>query len=181
MKNENSALIFDNYNPRLNDSFELKNENNDKKINIKLFFTKTLVDIINGAMFTLTPYRKRKIDLKNTCLFLANDAVHLVKIIRRSDHDNILFNYRHRHYVDIINGNEYCSLLSIYCVKTVHRKYNFEYGIFDSPINYMSKEELEKLNSDNISYEEKLEIVYLILQRANEKYQEQRRENNKIK
>ncbi len=88
--------------------------------------------------------------------------------------------FDHKHYIDVVTGSEYCGSGND-CKHVVpngvdiingYRFFKF-HGVVDSPINYMTSEEYVKMNDYRTTNEEKLAIIYSILQKANEDYKDE--------
>ena len=170
MKSQNDVLLYRKdeqlIQPENDKIMEVNYKSAERKFNIRLFFTKTLRDIIQDVGYVLMSFsrRNRKLNLKNTSIFSANDGLHLVTTgVRKGLYG------KHIHYVDVITGSEFCTnQLYAGCKKIV--PYNDQKSmVVGSPINYMTSEEYVAMNTNTISYEEKVEIVYNILNRAKEK------------
>ena len=181
MKNQDIVLVRDNdstYSGEKNVALELNYRNGDQRLNVKVFFAKAWRDIISKFGYVLHPFRRNyKIDLNGACMFYANDAVHLTRIVDRRSPD--ILRTRHKHFIDVVTGCEYCSNPVHQCKKVI--PYDVSYihgrpncGIFGSPINYITNEEYIKINNNSTSRNDKLAIIYSMLQRANESYQEQK-------
>ena len=154
-----------------NVALELNYRNGDQRLDVKVFFAKAWHDIINGFGYVLHPFRRKiKVNLNKSCIYLANNGVHLTRIRKRKTRiDHIV----HRHFVDVVTGAEFCEYNkcenAIPFTKTIDGK-NRIHGVIDSPINYLTSEEYINLNASSTSNEEKLAIIYSMLQRANEEY-----------
>ena len=181
MKNQDIVLVRDNdstYSGEKNVALELNYRNGDQRLNVKVFFAKAWHDIISKFGYILHPFRRTPMfDLQDTCLFYANNEVHLTKVVDRKTPD--VARIHHQHYIDVITGCEYCSCPSYDCRKVVpHEKDSFygryNFGVFGSPVNYMTSEEFIKINDSSTSREDKIAIIFSMLQRANNSYQEQK-------
>lgn len=143
-----------------------------RSVNAKVFLTKTLSDLLHGKRIRLMPPENR-IDLNGVVLYRANESIHLVKVVYRKapkESDRI----RHKHFVDIITGSEYCEC-NFKCPNTIpvmgtQFGSTSEFGIVDSVVNFLDSDEYVKMNSDDVPYSEKLQIAYEIVKRANAKY-----------
>ena len=181
MKNQDIVLVRDNdstYSGEKNVALELNYRNGDQRLNVKVFFAKAWHDIISKFGYILHPFRRTpKIDLDGTCMFYANDSVHLTKVVDRKTPD--IARIHHQHFIDVVTGCEYCSHPGFECRKVVpydRESYNgkYRFGVFGSPVNYMTSEEYIKINDNSTSRNDKMTIIFSMLQRANESYQEQK-------
>lgn len=179
MKNQDIVLIRDNYSTysgEKNVALELNYRNGDQRLNIKVFFAKAWHDIISKFGYILHPFKRTPMfDLQDTCLFYANNEVHLTRVVDRKTPDTARLH--HQHFIDVVTGCEYCSYPSSDCRKVVpYDNYygRINYGVFGSPVNYMTSEEFIKFNNNSTTRDDKLAIIFSMLQRANESYQEQK-------
>ena len=183
MENQNAVLIKDENNKYFgekNVALELNYRNGEQRLNVKVFFSKAWHDIVKGFGYVLLPFkRKLNVDLDRTCLFYANGAIHLTKVVDRKTQD--ICRIHHKHFVDVVTGCEYCSHPFYECRKVIPYDINavngeWNFGVFGSPINYLTNEEYVKMNDYGTSNQEKLAIVYSMLERANEEHIEQSKE-----
>lgn len=174
MKNQNAVLMKgenSTYSGEKNVALELNYRNGEQRLDVKVFFAKAWHDIINGFGYVLHPFRRKvKVNLNKSCIYFANNSVHLTTIRKRkTPYDRLV----HRHFIDVVTGAEFCEYNecknAIPFTETIGDKKRI-HGVIDSPINYLTSEEYINLNESSTSNEEKLAIIYSMLQRANEEY-----------
>lgn len=169
MKAENNSYSGDK-----NDNIELDYRKGDQMLNLKVFFAKAWHDIKKNGGYILLQFKKKSnINLNRTCLFYANGAIHLTKIVDRKTPG--ICGLHHEHFVDVITGCEYCGHIFHECRKVINYD-TYDARVFGSPIKYMTSEEFVKMNDYGTSKQEKSAIIYSMLKRANEDFQEQANE-----
>ena len=177
MKNQSVALYKgteNTYSDERKTVIELEYRNGEQNINIRLFLTKAWNNFVNGLDHVLHPFkRKNDIDLKNVVIIWANDRLYLTRIVKAPDSDNTLV-YRsyHQHYVDMFTGSVFC-----YCCNP-----SIPHGridVYGLPTDYMTEDEYVRFNDGSITHNEKMQILFSVLQRANNEYQEEKASRNK--
>jgi hypothetical protein len=148
-----------------NAAISLDYTNGDQKLSIRVYFTRIMKKLFSSKKMMNVSLNRGKVNIDQSGLFYANGALHLGKKVTKK-----VDGYHHHHFIDMLTGVTYCTNSD--CNKGVTSTDSYVHMVA-SPVQYFTRDEFVLFNNQNTTNDEKVGILYDVIQRANEEYQSQ--------